>query len=300
MLWQRGQAYSQDLRDRVFAVADAGTPVGQIADMLLVSSSYVSKVLIRRRRTGATSARPQCCHVPAKLSHYHAAIREQVAAKPDATLAELRTWLAQTHQVSVSHAAEQNREDVAKARVAWRESQSTLNSGRLIFIDETWAKTNMVRPRGRTERGTRLIDTTPHGHWKTSTFIAALTEDGLVAPGVFDGAINGDLFLAYVEQILVPTLKVGDIVIMDNLSSHKKAAVGRAIEDAGATRLFLPPYSPDLNPIEQVFAKLKSLLRAKALRTVDALWKALGSISDCVSPQECKNFIRHAGYFQSG
>ena len=198
------------------------------------------------------------------------------------------------------HAAEQNREDVAKARVAWRESQSTLNSGRLIFIDETWAKTNMVRPRGRTERGTRLIDTTPHGHWKTSTFIAALTEDGLVAPGVFDGAINGDLFLAYVEQILVPTLKVGDIVIMDNLSSHKKAAVGRAIEDAGATLLFLPPYSPDLNPIEQVFAKLKSLLRAKALRTVDALWKALGSISDCVSPQECKNFIRHAGYFQSG
>jgi len=158
----------------------------------------------------------------------------------------------------------------------------------------------MVRPRGRTERGTRLIDTTPHGHWKTSTFIAALTEDGLVAPGVFDGAINGDLFLAYVEQILVPTPKVGDIVIMDNLSSHKKAAVGRAIEDAGATRLFLPPYSPDLNPIEQVFAKLKSLLRAKALRTVDALWKALGSISDCVSPQECKNFIRHAGYFQSG
>jgi transposase len=182
----------------------------------------------------------------------------------------------------------------------WRESQSALNSGRLIFIDETWAKTNMVRPRGRSERGTRLIDTTPQGHWKTSTFIAALTEDGLVAPGVFDGAINGELFLAYIEQILVPTLKAGDIVIMDNLSSHKKAAVRRAIEDAGATLLFLPPYSPDLNPIEQVFAKLKSLLRAKALRTVDALWKALGSITDCVSPQECKNFIRHARYFQSG
>lgn len=158
----------------------------------------------------------------------------------------------------------------------------------------------MVRLRGRSKRGTRLIDTTPHGHWKTSTFIAALSEDGLLAPGVFDGAINGELFLAYVEQILLPTLKAGDIVIMDNLSSHKKAAVRRAIEQAGATLMFLPPYSPDLNPIEQVFAKLKSLLRAKALRTVDALWKALGSISDCVSPQECKNFIRHAGYFQSG
>ena len=150
----------------------------------------------------------------------------------------------------------------------------------MIFIDETWAKTNMVRLRGRSKRGTRLIDTTPHGHWKTSTFIAGLREDGLVAPGVFDGPINGDLFLAYVEQILVPTLKEGDTVVMDNLSSHKKAAVRRAIEDAGATLLFLPPYSPDLNPIEQLFAKLKALLRAKALRTIDALWKALGSITE--------------------
>jgi transposase len=197
------------------------------------------------------------------------------------------------------HAAEQNREDVAKARIAWRESQPALSARRLVFIDETWAKTNMVRLRGRSERGTRLVDTTPQGHWKTSTFIAALTQDGLLAPGLFDGAINGDLFLAYVEQVLVPALTAGDIVIMDNLSSHKKAAIRRAIEAAGATLLFLPPYSPDLNPIEQVFAKLKGLLRAMALRTVDALWKALGSITDCVSPQECKNFIRHAGYFQS-
>jgi transposase len=163
-----------------------------------------------------------------------------------------------------------------------------------------WAKTNMVRLRGRSKRGTRLIDTTPHGHWKTSTFIAALREDGLVAPAVFDGPINGELFLAYIEQILVPTLRAGDTVVMDNLSSHKKAAVRRAIEAAGATLLFLPPHSPDLNPIEQVFSKLKAILRAKARRTVDARWKALGSIADCVSPQECKNFIRHAGYFQSG
>ncbi len=158
----------------------------------------------------------------------------------------------------------------------------------------------MVRLRGRSKRGTRLIDTTPHGHWKTSTFIAALSEDGLLAPGVFDGAINGELFLAYVEQILLPTLKAGDIVIMDNLSSHKKAAVRRAIEQAGATLMFLPPYSPDLNPIEQVFAKLKALLRAKAIRTIEALWNALGSITQCVSPQECRNFLRHSGYFQSG
>ncbi len=157
----------------------------------------------------------------------------------------------------------------------------------------------MVRTRGRCQRGARLIDTTPHGHWKTSTFIAALREDGLGAPFVCDGAINGELFLAYVEQILVPTLRSGDLVIMDNLSSHKKAAIRQAIKAVGAQLLFLPPYSPDLNPIEQVFAKLKSILRAKGLRTVDALWKELGSITDAVSQDECRNFIRHAGYFQS-
>jgi transposase len=198
------------------------------------------------------------------------------------------------------HAAEQNRPDVALARTEWREKQPGLNPAKLIFIDETWTKTNMVRLYGRSKRGTRLIDASPHGHWKTSTFIAGLRADGLVAPAVFDGAINGDLFLDYVEQVLVPNLTPGDIVVMDNLSSHKKPAVRQAIEDAGASLRFLPAYSPDLNPIEQVFAKLKAMLRAKALRTVDALWKALGEISDCVSPQECMNFIRHAGYFQSG
>jgi transposase len=198
------------------------------------------------------------------------------------------------------HAAEQNRPDVAKARTKWRDNQPTLNPGKLIFLDETWTKTNMVRLYGRSQRGTRLIDATPHGHWKTSTFIAALREDGLVAPAVFDGAINGDLFLAYVELVPVPTLTPDDTVVMDNLSSHKKPAVRRAIEEAGASVRFLPAYSPNLNPIEQVFAKMKALLRAKALRTVDALWNALGSITACVSPAECKNFIRHAGYVQSG
>jgi transposase len=197
------------------------------------------------------------------------------------------------------HAAEQNRPDVAKARTEWRENQPDLNPAKLIFIDETWIKTNMVRLYGRSKRGTRLVDTSPHDHWKTSTFIAGIRADGVVAPAVFDGAINGDLFLSYVEQVLVPTLTSGDIVVMDNLSSHKKPAVREAIEAAGATLRFLPAYSPDLNPIEQFFAKLKALLRAKALRTVDGLWNALGPIADCVSPEECKNFIRHAGYFQS-
>ena len=140
----------------------------------------------------------------------------------------------------------------------------------------------------------------PHGHWKTTTFVGALRCDGLTAPLTIDGAINGELFLAYVEQVLVPTLTADHVVMLYNLSSHKKPAVRQAIEATGATLKFLPAYSPDLNPIEQVFAKLKALLRAMALRSVDELWKALGSITGCVSPEECKNFIRHAGYFHSG
>jgi transposase len=194
-------------------------------------------------------------------------------------------------------AAEQDRPDVAQARTEWRENQPKLDAGKLIFIDETWTKTNMVRLYGWAPVGHRLVDAVPHGHWKTSTFIAGLRQDRLVAPCVFNGAINGESFLAYVEQVLVPTLTSGDIVVMDNLGSHKVAGVRKAIEAAGARLLYLPPYSPDLNPIEQAFAKLKALLRAKALRTVDALWNALGDIVPCFSPHECANFLRHAGYF---
>jgi len=158
----------------------------------------------------------------------------------------------------------------------------------------------MVRLRGRCREGRRLIDKTPHGHWKTSTLIAGLRGDGVVAPGVFDGAIDGDSFLAYVEQVLVPTLRPGDTVVMDNLSSHKVAGVRPAVEAAGAALLFLPPYSPDFNPIEMVFAKLKALLRTIAARTVDALWAATGRVVDQVTPAEAANCIRHAGYVRSG
>lgn len=157
----------------------------------------------------------------------------------------------------------------------------------------------MVRLRGRCPKGQRLVDRTPYGHWRTSTYIAGLRGDGLIAPAVFDGAINGESFLAYVEQVLVPALRPDDTVIMDNLSSHKVAGVRRAIEAAGAKLLYLPPYSPDLNPIEMVFAKLKAILRAIAARTVEDLWKALGIVSDAVTPTESANFIRKAGYFQS-
>jgi transposase len=145
----------------------------------------------------------------------------------------------------------------------------------------------------------RLVDAAPHGHWKTSTFIGALRCDGLVVPAVFNGTINGELFLAYVEQVLVPTLKKGDVVIMDNLGSHKVTGARQAIEAAGASLAFIPPYSPDLNPIEMAVAKLKALLRAKKIRTVEGLWNALGNLIDCFTPGERANFFRHAGYFQS-
>jgi transposase len=194
------------------------------------------------------------------------------------------------------HAAEQQRPDVAAARQVWRERQPSLDPDRLVFIDETWATTNMTRRCGRAPRGQRLVASVPHGHWKTSTFVAGLRSTGLTAPLVVDGAINGDVFRAYVEQILVPTLVPGDIVILDNLSSHKVVGVREAIEARGARLVYLPPYSPDLNPIEQAFAKLKALLRKIAARTIAALWDALGDILDRFTPQECANYLASAGY----
>jgi len=198
------------------------------------------------------------------------------------------------------HATEQDRADIAAARSEWRDNQPTLDPARLVFIDETWIKTNMTRPMGRAERGKRVVGAVPFGRWHTTTFLAGLRHNGIVAPCVFDGAINGELFLAYVGQVLAPNLTAGDIVIMDNLGSHKVIGVREAIEAAGASMRLLPAYSPDLNPIEQVFAKLKALLRSRAARTVDALWLAAGSLIQRFTPAECTNYFRNTGYFQSG
>ena len=165
-----------------------------------------------------------------------------------------------------------------------------------MFLDETWVKTNMTRPRGRALRGARLIDKVPHGHWKTTTFLAALRTTGVTAPLVVDGALNGAIFQAYVEQQLAPTLRPGDIVVLDNLNVHKVAGARRAIESRGAALWFLPPYSPDLNPIETVFSKFKHLLRSAEERTMDALWNACGRLLDAFSESACRNHIRHSGY----
>ena len=154
----------------------------------------------------------------------------------------------------------------------------------------------MTRARGRAPRGERLVDYVPHGHWKTTTFLAGLTTRGLIAPLVVDGAINGEIFRAYTKQHLAPELRPGDVLIMDNLSSHKVAGVREAILAVGATVLFLPPYSPDFNPIEQVFAKLKALLRKAEERSVQRLWDRVGKLIDLFSSVECRNYIRHSGY----
>ncbi len=170
---------------------------------------------------------------------------------------------------------------------------------RLLFLDETWTKTNMAPLRGWGARGRRLVTKVPHGHWKTLTFSAALRVDRLDAPCVFDGPINGRAFLADVEQVLVPTLHPGDIVILDNLGSHKGQAVRQAIRRARARLVFLPPDSPDLNPIEQVFAKLKHLLRKAQTRTVEATWQRIGTLLECFTPQECANCFKNSGYASS-
>jgi transposase len=180
--------------------------------------------------------------------------------------------------------------------VAWRFWRAALDCRRLVFIDETGASTKMARRYGRCWRGHRLVSHVPYGHWKTTTFVAALRVDGLTAPLVIDGPMTGELFRAYVQQHLAPTLHKGDIVILDNLAAHKVSGVGAAIKAAGARLEYLPPYSPDLNPIEQVFAKLKSLLRSAAQRTISGLEQTIGQLLDQFSPQECRNYFQHSGY----
>lgn len=181
-------------------------------------------------------------------------------------------------------------------REAWGDAQCDLDPERLVFLDETGASTKMARLRGRASKGERCQAPVPHGHWKTTTFTGALRQTGMTAPMVLDGPMTGAAFLAYVEQVLVPTLRPGEIVIMDNLPAHKPAAVRAAIEAAGAELRFLPPYSPDLNPIENAFSKLKALLRKAAVRTVDDLWRAIGEALDAFTPNECQNYFIACGY----
>ena len=194
------------------------------------------------------------------------------------------------------HAAEQDRPDVLSRREAWFDGQLDLDPERLVFIDETGANTKMARLHGRAPRGQRLRGAIPHGHWKTTTLVGALRLTGMTAPMVLDGAMTGEWFLAYTQRVLAPTLRRGDVVILDNLPAHKGTAVRQAIEAAGARLLFLPPYSPDFNPIEEAFSKIKNLIRKAGARVHEALVAALGEAISEVSEDDAKAFFEHCGY----
>ena len=200
-----------------------------------------------------------------------------------------------------AHASEQERPDVQAARAVWRKRQAWPAAhperiGKIVFIDETGINTKMARLRGRCLRGRRMVASIPHGHWKTMTFIAGLRCDGLTAPWVIDGAMNGDAFEKYIETQLAPTLKKGDVVVLYNLSTHKRDSARRAVEERGAWLLFLPPYSPDFNPIELAFSKFKAHMKRLKPRTVDELWKTAGTVCDLFKPDECLNFFAADGY----
>jgi transposase len=193
-------------------------------------------------------------------------------------------------------AAEQDRPDVARDRRRWRVWQRFMDASRFVFLDETAASTAMVRLYGWGERGARLVDAAPRGHWRTTTLVAGLRAGGVIAPCVLDGPMTGEVFKAYVEQLLAPALRPGDVVGLDNLPAHKVTGVQAAIRRVGASLLHLPPYSPDLNPIEQLFAKLKASLRKAAARSKDALWATIGDLLDQFTAEECANYLANCGY----
>ncbi|MBM3549498.1 MAG: IS630 family transposase [Alphaproteobacteria bacterium] len=311
-----GVPLSEDLRVRVVGAVEGGLSRRQAAERFGVSVSSAIRWVEEWRRSGRTEPLAQggdrrSDRIEAQAAFLLARIEET----PDVTLAELQAMLRKrgvpvgigtlwrffdrrdiSFKKKTAHAAEQDRPDVARRRLAWFKSQPDLDPVRLVFIDETGATTKMARLRGRSRRGERCRAAVPHGHWKTTTFTAGLRLDGLSAPMVLDGPMNGAAFLAYVEQLLVPTLRPGDVVIMDNLPAHRVSGVREAIEAAGATRLFLPPYSPEFNPIEQAFAKLKAFLRKTAARTKEALWTAIADALDIFTPRECANYFRNSGY----
>jgi transposase len=240
-------------------------------------------------RRGGTAARHDTCRTQGKAERARHKRRDRNA---------LALLPASPHHAEkkITHASEQQRADVKSAREAWFERQPGFNPAKLIFIDETGATTKMARLYGRAPRGERCQAAVPHGHWKTTTFTAGLRIGGIAAPWLIDGPMDGDAFRAYVTKVLVPELAPGDVVVMDNRPAHRVSGVREAIEAAGATLLYLPPYSPDLNPIEMAFAKLKAFLRAIAARTIPDLWEALKNALDIFLPNECANYFAAAGY----
>jgi transposase len=310
--------YSSDLRERlVLAVEQDGLSRHAAAARFGVAVSTAINWVTRFRDTGSVAPSQMGGYKPRKIAGVHHDWLLPRCRGGDFTLRGLVAELAErglavdyhgvwtfVHEEKLSFkktavAAERDRPDIARRREQWRRYQTRIDPARLVFIDETWTKTNMAPLRGRAPCGARLLAKVPWGHWNTMTFIAALRHDRIEAPWLLDGPINAERFRTYVEQVLVPTLRPNDLVLMDNLGSHKGVAVRRAIRNAGARLFLLPKYSPDLNPIEQVFAKLKHLLRKAATRSQDAVCDAIGRLLHTYTPQECSNYFENAGYQQN-
>ena len=308
--------YSIDLRGRVIEDVETGASRREAAERYGLSPSVVVIWVQRFEETGSVAAKPSGGST-SPLEKHAKFLLAQIANKPDLTLDEIVVAMRKRRSPAAAarcggsspgatsaskktlYAVEQKRADVARARRRWMRDQGMFDPARLVFIDETSTNTAMVRLRGRAPRGERLVDYAPHGAWKTVTFVGGLRQRGMTAPFVIEGAMNGPMFLAYVKQCLVPTLKRGETVLMDHLPVHKVAGVAEAIEAAGATLIYLPKYSPDLNPIELAFSKLKAHLRKAAEHTIPRLLRRIGRVVTDFSPQECRNFFRHAGYVRT-
>ena len=310
------EAYSLDLRERVARFVEGGRSCA--AALFGVSVSFVVRLMKSFRATGGLAPKPSGGRRHAKLDPHRAFLLGRIAEKADITMPELAAELATASGTKADPAycragssataiaskktllaSEQDRPDIKAAREEWttkRQPRMRLEPHRLVFLDETGTTTKMTRLRGRCPKGQRLRCKAPFGHWMTQTFVASLRCDKLTAPFAVNAPMNRCIFETYVEKELAPTLDKGDVVILDNLAAHKSKAAEKAIKARGAWILFLPPYSPDLNPIEMAFAKLKAHLRARAVRTIDALWQEIGHICDLFEPAECQNYFTAAGY----
>ena len=314
-----GKSLSLDIRERVVALVDEGLSCHEAARRLRISAASAVRIMQRKKRTGGVKAAPQGRPQRSKLDAVSDWLKKQVEAQPDITMPELAEALCAEHGLGATPAmlsrhlihrlgftykktliaAERLRKRVRAARYEWRHrrmQRMRLEPHRLVVIDETAVTTKMTRLRGRSPRGARLEADAPFGHWRTQTFIAGLRVDELTAPWVLDGPMNRAAFDTYIETQLAPTLQPGDVVIAHNLSSHKSAKAQDLLRAQGNWLLFLPPYSPDLNPIEMAYSKIKAHLRRFKARTFDALFQSVAQTCDLFPPEECENFFRAAEY----
>jgi transposase len=310
-------ALSIDIREKVMKAIEGGMSRRQAAARFDIGPATAVRWAKRALTTGGVAPlKMGGDHRSQRIEAHADFILARIAEKPDMTIMELRDKIKERHGLGfgygtvwrflarhnitrkkkTGHASEQEREDVAAAREAWFEGELDLDPLKLVFLDETAISTNMARRFGWAPQGERCRMSVPFGHWQTKTLIAALRYDRVDAPMTIDGALDGAAFLAYVEQVLAPTLCAGEIVVMDNVPTHKVAGVREAIAARGASVLHLPPYSPDFNPIEKSFSKIKSILERIAARSVDALQAAVAEALRSFTPQECMNYFAASGY----